>query len=286
MTPITETILNRFEEIAKPFFKGDLSIKNSKENIIIDILKDYNAHYVQGVGIIVPSVLPVKKVIVSHADLVHPFQKGFSKGEVFTIKEENGSSFLYGALDNTITNAVLINSIIELRSKGLAQDVEFLFTEGEECGFVGMRNYMQYGFNRELNPFFINLDVTNDNWNYSASIEFDRPDINLCKDIELNNPGKCGFTNFRFPDDTGAILQGGGNGFSYCIPTQNYCHTYESRTLISYLEPYYLTLNNLISNLDCSKYENNVRTLNNSVISDSFIIDSSIVDEIVEDIID
>ena len=37
MTPITETILNRFEEIAKPFFKGDLSIKNSKENIIIDI---------------------------------------------------------------------------------------------------------------------------------------------------------------------------------------------------------------------------------------------------------
>lgn len=255
------THLKTFSSIAKPFYKGNPDYSNSKENIVLELLKDFNASYVQGVGIIVPAVLPVTKVIISHIDLVGVFQHGFQEDRVFEIKNIQDEDFLYGALDNTITNSFLINAIKELRNKGLAKDVEFVFTEGEETGFTGIREYMKNHFNRNRNPFCINLDVTNDNWDFNASIEFDRPDINICVQIEKALPGKCGFTHRRFPDDTGGVLQGGGNGFSYCIPTQNYCHTYDSRTLVSNIVPYYDGLLYLISDLDCSDYNYNTTSI-------------------------
>lgn len=251
-----------FDSIAYPFTNGKC-LENSKESIIIDLLKDYNAHYENGVGIIVPALTEYpKKVIVSHIDLVYPFQVGFSQGIKFKIENKR----LFGALDNTLTNAFLILAIKELREKGLAEDVEFLFTEGEESGLTGMSSYMKKIFPLRNNPFFINLDVTNDNWDYSSSVEYDYPNKNICKQINKYS-NNIGFLRERFTDDTSAILSYNGQGFSYCVPTQNYCHTYDSYTMVDKLVPYYNGLLFLIKDLEVNDRTNDINSVNNKNIS-------------------
>lgn len=253
-----------FTQIAKPFYKNKQTIVDSKESTILSILSKYNAYYQDKVGIIVPSITKEPtKVIVSHIDLVHPFMKGFELGQTFQIV---GEKRMYGALDNTLTNSFLILAIQELRDNGLCEDIEFLFTEGEESGLTGMSTYMENNYQEFIEkPFFINLDVTNDNQHSYASIEFDYPNIDICKQI-FNYDNNIGFTNYRFTDDTSAILSYKGNGFSYCVPTWNYCHTYDSFCLVDALEPYYDGLLYLIKDLDTSKYVYNLQTLNNNNI--------------------
>lgn len=244
-----ETVLNMFENLAKPFGKGE----GEKEKALLEVFEDagIEARYVNGVGIIVPEKGEyADRIIVSHIDLVSNFNKGFGEGKTFKIVDDR----MYGGLDNTITNACLALAIVELRSQGLAENVRFLFTEGEETGLTGMRNYMNMESSLKETALFINLDVTNDNWGCVASIEFDRPNSLICKQIH-DNIANSGFTTFRFTDDTSAILGMGGQGFSYCIPTEHYCHSYESNCLVDTIEPYYKGLLYLIDKLDVSSFE-------------------------------
>lgn len=259
-----QNTLNLFQEIAKPFLHGEKSeITVSKEETILSLLKDFNPSYIEGVGIVVPSKGITKKVFVSHIDLVYPFQKGFQNNQVFEIKNE----VIYGALDNTLTNAFLLQVVLE---NGLPDDVSLLFTEGEESGLTGMRQYMQNIFplllEKDSNIFFVNLDVTNDNYTFSTSIEFDYPDIVLAKQINEKLPGLIGFQHQRFTDDTSAIVRFHKNAFSCCIPTREYCHTYKSNTDLNKFEGYYNTLKTLMFDIDFSGYENNSSILNNDML--------------------
>lgn len=253
-------LLDMFDRISLPYGENAEFLK---EKEIMELLKEYNPIYIEDLGIVIPSEIETKKVITSHYDLVRPFQQGFFKNEKFYVED----NLLRGALDNTLTNAFLILAIIELRSQGLAKDVEFVFTDGEESGMWGMSSYMRTIFPKKENPFFINLDVTNDNWNFSGSIEFDKPCFDICAQIETKFPLVNGYTHNRFADDTSAILRGGGNGFSFCIPTKNYCHTYQSLTELKKLEPYYEVLKYLISELDTSEYEHDLETLNSEFMA-------------------
>jgi len=260
-----KNLYDMFTKVALPFSKGDdLSIK-TKEGMILHILDGLNGAYIERIGIIIPSLTKdPKKVIVSHIDLVHPFQSGFQIGKTFKVFEEEG--VLMGALDNTLTNAFVLLAILELRNKGLAQDVEFLFTEGEESGMYGMSNYMNSKhYNIEANPFFINLDVTNDNPAHNGSIEFDYPCLSICQEIN-DNCDDLGFTEQRFADDTSVIIGKTQKAFSYCIPTWNYCHTYESYTKVEKLQPYYDGLIYLIDKLNVSNYQNDINSINRRIL--------------------
>lgn len=249
-----------FNQIALPFYKNKNIDGISKENEILKILKDKNAYYENGIGIIVPAKNKAKKIIVSHIDLVGNFNMGFSQGKKFTLIDDK----LVGALDNTLTNSFLILAILELYDS--LDDVEFLFTEGEESGLTGMFNYMDSKYDKESSPFFINLDVTNDNEDYSCSVEFDYPNKDICKQIYAFNKNT-GFTNMRFTDDTSAIVRYTPKAFSFCVPTWNYCHSYESYCLISSLESYYNTLIFLIKDLNVTNYTNDLKTLDNNTLN-------------------
>lgn len=198
------------------------------------------------------------KIIVSHFDLVFPFERGFAEGKTIFVEpvfagEESDENVIYGALDNTITNAVLLNEITE---NGLPEDVALLFTDDEESGMWGMRNFMKIineaGKLEEM--FFINLDVTNDNWEYMTSIEYDNPNSVISRQIdEADFPA--GFTRDRIADDLSAVVGFGGDGFSYCLPTREYCHTYHSNTTVGHLKEYVRGLNYLIHQLDATERE-------------------------------
>jgi hypothetical protein len=248
-----KNIIDLFSTIAKPFNDGS----GEKEKIILDMLKEYGAFYKEKIGIIVPSITKTKKVISSHIDLIPKFDKGFKKGNIYNLTYKNKKTSITGALDNTITNATLIMAIKELRSKNLAQDVEFVFTEGEEIGFIGMKEYMKLNSNE---PFFINLDVTNDNENKHSSIEFDYPNFNICKELNNNliNPG---FKKDRVNDDLDAVLSAGGQGFSYCLPTSNIIHSYKNSSYIENLVPYLDGLIFIIDELDTISSNHNIKKL-------------------------
>lgn len=243
-----EKIIEMFDRLCLPFGEeGDFQ----KEKILMELTE---ASYIKGIGCYLPSKGTTKKIIVSHMDLVRPFQKGFTENRKFEIKAD----LLVGALDNTLTNAILVLAIQECGN----EDTAYLFTEGEETGLTGMRNFMNTIYKDfKEKPFFVNLDVTNEFFNQKhISVEFDYPNFDICKQIFKLNP-ESGYTHIRFTDDTSAIINGGGNGFSFCIPTDKYCHTYDSNTRLSSLEPYYNGVVSLIKNVDFSNYVHDMKTL-------------------------
>lgn len=247
---MTNKILERFNELCLPFGEGK-EIGDKKDNLILKMFP--KASYIENVGIYLPSKKNPKKIIVSHMDLVRTFQNGFLENKKF--KVENGE--VIGALDNTLTNAILTIAIENSKT----DDVAFLFTEGEETGLTGMSFFMGTIYPMLEKPFFINLDVTNEFYNdFPISVEFDRPNFEMCKQI-FKGVGPAGFTHQRFTDDTSAILGNGGNGMSFCIPTNFYCHTYESRTKVAYLEPYLKGVQFMIDEFDASNYVQDMQTL-------------------------
>lgn len=239
-------IIYFFELISKPFDDG----KGEKEKIMLDILKDHGAFYEEKIGIRVPAKTEKPDiVVVSHMDLISSFNRGFQKGRVYSLAKIKNKEVIIGALDNTITNAVVLLSLLELREKGLAQNVEFLFTEGEEIDLLGMKSYLKKYGNE---PFFINLDVTNDNQDFHASIEYDQPNWSICRQISKAKSFTFGFTKDRVCDDMDAVIDAKGKGFSYCLPTWKTIHSYKNYTLIDNLVPYFEGLKFLISSLDVS----------------------------------
>lgn len=224
-----ENIENRFNQIA-------LTTENfAKQQMILDLLVDFNPEYIEGMGIIIRGG---NKVIVSHFDLVSPFERGFEEGRTIIVTETE----VIGALDNTITNAILINNILEF---GIPEDTTILFTDFEETGLRGMAAFMKSRNDIE-DLFFINLDVTDDNWDFNCSIEYDHPNIAICKEINNGIGIEAGFTDQRFTDDLSAVIYNGGDGFSYCLPTKEYCHTYKSNTTVEKTTEYAKGLHYLV----------------------------------------
>ncbi len=246
-----QKIIEVFNYLCQTFDNG----KGQKEANLLEILKDFNPIYVNNVGVIVPSVKETRMVCSSHIDLISKFQKGFEKEKKFKLVEEKGVPSVVGALDNTITNAILVLAIARLRKKGLAEDVEFVFTEGEETDMHGMDNYMK---EKGTIPFYVNLDVTNDNIDFAGSVEYDRPSWEICKQLTKLNAG---FTTERVDDDLDVVMKRNGRGFSYCLPTFHLIHSYENSTPINKLAPYMDGLEFLLSCLDVSVSESNFKYL-------------------------
>ena len=236
-------MLQIFQEIALPHNPTN---GGDKLLAIQEQIKDspFSKEYIPGTGLIVNKVDNPRVVIVSHMDLIPLFNRGFTESKTFAKKVYNEQEYLIGALDNTITNAALIKLIKETDKK----DIVFFFSEFEESGFIGMSNFMDL-FPEYKSSFFINLDVTNDGTNSYCSVEYDdfNPEKaelteNVLKEICSTEPH---IQTYRFLDDMDAILRKGGHGFSYCLPTEGPIHSYENRTKLENLEPYFLGLKEL-----------------------------------------
>lgn len=229
----TENILDYFKAIAKPFTND---VGGEKEEAIHAFFeeKGLSCEYIQGVGLIVNKQENPRVVLVSHMDLVPPFNRGFSEGRDFNIVND----MVVGALDNTLTNACAMHVFSDLIKSGV-NDVELFFSEWEEAGLRGMRAYLQMFNEKSENTFFVNLDVTNDGWGKHMSIEFDRPNsivLEQTKEALSHLDPHIQFS--RFTDDTSAIVGMGFAGYSFCIPTLNYCHSYDSSAKVESIEPY------------------------------------------------
>lgn len=246
-----KNIIQVFKDISKPFDNG----KGEKEKVILDLLKPFNAVYEEDIGIIVPSTKETKVVVVSHIDLISTFNKGFAKDKVFSLAVDDKGIIISGALDNTITNAVVILALLRLKEEGKGEHIEFLFTEGEEIDLLGMKAYLKKYSNK---PFFLNLDVTNDNQDKNVSLEYDKPSWKLSRQIKKlfkKEDISIGFTKERVGDDTDAVLAANGSGFSYCLPTFKTIHSYKNYTYVSNLEPYYRGLYAMLSELTFEEFD-------------------------------
>jgi len=237
------SVIKIFEYISLPF-----SGKNYKKKLFLKIfeLANIDAIWDKKMGCIIYSENRTKKTIVSHMDLIPSFNKGFSKGKVYIIEDDK----LIGALDNTFTNAVVINSILNKQSK----DTTYLFSLDEETSQKAIKSYMKR-FGSE--QFIFNLDVTNDGKNHHMSIEYDEPCYHICKQINDNliNPF---FTTDRVGDDLDKVLQADGKGFSYCLPTEKTIHSYKNFTYLKNIQPYMDGLEYLVHNLNLDIVHNNI----------------------------
>lgn len=245
-----EGVIDIFEMISLPF-NGE----NYKRAVFEKIfeLANIKGEYVTDLGYIVYSKKRTIKTVVSHMDLIPLFNRDFKKGKVYEIKDEK----LIGALDNTFTNAVVINSILNLKDTGSIDDTTFLFTKDEETNQYAIKDYMKMYGNEQ---FVINLDVTNEGMKCNMSVEYDNPSWHICKDISdnLNNPY---FTKDRECDDLDNVLSAKGFGFSYCLPTEKTIHSYKNYTLLEKIEPYMEGLNYIIESLCTKNKECNIKYL-------------------------
>lgn len=247
-----EDIIKVFETLCLPFDKG----KGLKEQMFLKIFKlaELKAEYVNEVGVIVPATEEKQIVVVSHMDLIPSFNKGFNRKKKYELgKDSKGNDIISGALDNTMTNAVAMIAAIHNKNP----HVEFVFTEGEETGFWGMKAYMREFHKKEL--FYINMDVTNDAWENHVSIEYDEPNFNICKQVA--SAMNAGFTTDRVCDDLDVVVDKNGYGFSYCLPTNKTIHSWKNYTIIDKLVPYLEGLNWFLKELDSSEKECDIEHL-------------------------
>ena len=232
-----------FEQISLPF-DGE----NYKRQLFHKIfnLAGINNEWFDDIGFVIFSENRTKKTVVSHMDLINKFNKGFRDNKVYEIKDDK----LIGALDNTFTNAVVINHILNYQNK----DTTYLFTLDEETKQHAIRDYMvQYG----IEQFIINLDVTNDGLKNNMSIEYDEPSWEICRQIEKNLDSPY-FTTERVGDDLDAVLKVKGYGFSYCLPTNKLIHSYNNYTMIDKIEPYMKGLDYLVEDMCLNSYQQNI----------------------------
>ena len=253
-----EGVIDIFEMISLPF-NGE----NYKRKIFEKIFEKSNieGEYVDRLGYIVKSKKRNMKTVVSHMDLIPLFNRDFKKNKVYDIEGNK----LIGALDNTFTNAVVINYILNCDPKDI-EDTTFLFTKDEETKQYAIRDYMKmYGNDH----FVCNLDVTgegaekdkkNGGWKYDMSIEYDEPSYHICKQINkgMKRPF---FTTERECDDLDEVIDAKGYGLSYCLPTRNKIHSYENYTLMEGIEPYMDGLKFIIEDLCIKEKECNINHL-------------------------
>jgi uncharacterized protein YcgL (UPF0745 family) len=194
------SIISIFKNLCLPFTK-----ENPKKQLFQKIFELSNIEYTwdNDIGFIIFSEKKTEKTIVSHMDLIKVFNSGFEKERTHEVKDNH----IYGALDNTFTNAVLINSILNNRNK----NTTYLFTLDEETTQHAIRDYMKK-FGTE--QFIINLDITSEGYKHNMSIEYDEPCYHICKQINDNMDSPF-FTTERVGDDLDEVLKADGKGFSY-----------------------------------------------------------------------
>lgn len=205
-------------------------------------------------GVVIPARTKAKKLIISHIDLVSNFERGFAAGKTFSLVPFDAETLtIQGGLDNGITNSFLCAVIDELGE--LPEDVEILFSLGEESGLTGVAEFMSSKPESYFDGLFVvNLDVTNANFGSAASIEFDFEDPVISE--RLNSQLEdIGITRDRFCDDTDEVLNWTKAAFSYCIPTDEYCHTYQSYALVEKFPAYFEGLRKIITEVDFSDYD-------------------------------
>lgn len=237
--PQREKILETFGLFCQPY-KDEKG--GPKLEAVSNFLENISKEWVPGIGLIVNKQENPKKVVVSHMDLIKTFRKGFAENKTFEIVDGE----VVGALDNTITNAVLAEIIIELRDTDALQDIEFLFSEGEEVGMIGMKNYLKAHKQRVEKAFFINLDVTNEGYDKHVSLEYDKPNFSVIKQFQRLIGEHSHFTGDRVCDDTDAIIRADCHGLSVCLPTSNTIHSYKNKCRIESLSIYKEALKILI----------------------------------------
>ena len=231
-----QKILSIFKEISLPC--GSDNKIGEKEKKIISLLRDKypNLKFNPQTGILIPAKQKQHKIVItSHYDLISLFQKAFKDGkrEPFVLKE-NG--IIKGALDNTLTNSVLIYLLLNYT---IPENVEILFTNMEEIGCIGMRNYLKElekkNYDKEKDIFFINLDVTNECWEHQVSLEMDYPIYELIHFLKKEIKG---MTEEREGDDLCEVIDFNYKGFSFCIPTKKTIHSWKNKTTIKHIEKY------------------------------------------------
>lgn len=242
-------ILNIFEKILKPYknhYGGE------KLNAIKKILNiKYKLKYYSGIGLIVNKQKTPNIIILSHIDLINKFNnKLLNNKKLFSIDD----NFLIGALDNSITNAVLISILMETNYEKF-NNIEIVFTESEEIDFSGISNYLKKYINKSKNALFINLDVTNEGFleNKSISLEYDKCNskklkkiIEKCKKEILYK--ELHLTNNRESDDIDIIVKNNLLGFSICIPTDEKIHSLKNKIKLNKLEKYKENIKKIIFN--------------------------------------
>lgn len=149
-------ILDIFKTIAKPHIdsKSQPTMLSEKEIGILNVLKknmgteefkNLKIKWNPFVGLYIDSKEGLnndnQKLIMSHTDLVSTFQKSHeevkdgSRESALTIGSDG---LIRGSLDNTLTNAIVLNNIV---NKKFENNVGFLFDRGEETGMWGASNF-------------------------------------------------------------------------------------------------------------------------------------------------
>lgn len=239
---------NTFSKLCLPTEKKIAAIQDMVKKM------DLKSEFVEGQGLIVNRQDKPKFVIVSHYDLIPLFNKGFKKRRMPLFND----GMVIGGLDNTITNTVLLHAMKHLKNSGAIENIEIVFTDMEEVGLVGMKNYLESNGKRLKDSFFINLDVTNEFYidAMNSSIEYDKPNSKILERLEFmidENEFRWGITQERFEDDLDMVVQKGFHGFSYCLPTGGNIHSYHNVCLEKMFDPYLEGLIYIIENLEFSK---------------------------------
>jgi len=149
-------ILKIFHNIAKPHIddsKLPVNISEKEISILSAIiqklgkksLEDINIKWNPMVGLFIESKEGFEKenqkLIMSHSDLVGTFQKmhqDVKDGKRKSAIQLGDDGLLSGSLDNTMTNAIVLNNYLEGR---LEDNVSILFDRGEETGMWGAQNF-------------------------------------------------------------------------------------------------------------------------------------------------
>ena len=243
-------ILDLFQQSSLPFVDKNGGPK-------LDFIQQWLNHrnikneYVPGTGLIVNKIDKPRIILVSHIDLIKRFQKGFAINNTFEVIKEEG--IVRGALDNTITNAAALLAIDKLFSAGIT-DIEVLFSEGEEVGSIGIERYLKNFPKKSSMSFFLNLDVTNDGWGKSTSIEYDKPEFRTIKSFQkILSKFSCNFQGDRDGDDIDAVNSANCHGLSFCLPTKGNIHSYKNYATLDSVSEYFDSLFSILKSFKKSK---------------------------------
>ena len=235
-----QRIIDLFNRISLPMKDSEGGAK--VEEIIKFLLENgISSRYVPGQGILANEVPSPDKILMAHIDLIPLFRRGFSQEprQVYELKTtKKGDEVIVGALDNTICDAVALLAFVKLFNEEKIPNVTLFLSEGEEVGFIGASAFIRENKERLKDTFFVNLDVTNEGWGYSGSIEYDKPNFGILK-LMQKELEDCFFTGERVCDDTDAVNREGLAGFSFCLPTKDLIHSYKNRAKTKTLEPYF-----------------------------------------------
>lgn len=265
-------IIKIFINLSKPYDNNTIN-----NNLKLEYIKKFfdskgiSSEYIPGQGLIVNKQENPRLVCVSHIDLINLFNIEFAllKNEEdlafnemldsinleessFSVKGvcKINNGFITGALDNTITNAVALLVCEELISNGI-NDIEFFFSEMEEIGLIGMKNYLKNNSVKSKKTFFVNLDVTNEgHYSTHISVEFDKARTHILNHLKKNlNEDIVHYTGIRYCDDIDAVISAKCNGVSFCLPTKGNIHSYENMAKLKSLLPYKEGLYKILSTL-------------------------------------